>query len=117
MKTILLVENDPDMLSILETMLGDDGLMVIPATSAETAQALSSNIRLDMVITDWDLGLIGGPELISILRTKQPGLKAILITARAGDEVERLSPNQRPDFYLPKPFTEVNLPFIVKHTL
>jgi len=78
--TILIVEDDDDALTIMESILELAGYRVITARSFEAAQpALLAGP--DLLITDIRLGAYNGLQLIMRGRAANPRLRAIVVTA------------------------------------
>ncbi|WP_278923548.1 response regulator [Pseudophaeobacter profundi] len=79
---ILLVEDSPSMLKMLETTLNQAGHSVISATSGDHALlAFESADRFDLLLSDIVMpGQMQGIALANQLRAKQPSLRIILMT-------------------------------------
>jgi DNA-binding response OmpR family regulator len=61
--TVLIVEDDAILRSILAQALADEGYAVLTADDGEPALAIASTLRLDLVVTDLLLPLMDGLEL------------------------------------------------------
>lgn len=83
---VLLVENDGAVRECIAEMLSDFGLRVTEAASAAQALALVGSRGLPpLLVTDLRLGPgMDGRELAAALRSRQPSLRAVLIS---GSEV------------------------------
>jgi CheY-like chemotaxis protein len=69
MHHILLIDDDPDILEILNLELQDDpSCRVRTSTSAEEALALAKNNPYDVIIADWRMPVMNGTELVRALR-------------------------------------------------
>ncbi len=64
-KTILVVEDDPVVLKVLETRLINDGYAVLKARDANEAMVVATNQRPDLMVLD--LNLINGDGFTGIL--------------------------------------------------
>ncbi len=62
-QTILVVEDDAILRGILAEALTDEGYVVLTADDGEPALAISSTLRLDLVVTDLLLPVMDGLEL------------------------------------------------------
>jgi CheY-like chemotaxis protein len=68
MKTVLLVEDDPETLDGLRTLLELNGFATATALHGEEALQVVSSSRPDIVITDWHMPYVDGIQLCEILR-------------------------------------------------
>ncbi|MCD9149105.1 response regulator [Pseudophaeobacter flagellatus] len=82
---ILLVEDSPSLLVMLETTLSQAGHSVISATSGDHAlSAFESADRFDLLLSDIVMpGQMQGTTLAHKLRAKQPSLRIILMTGHS----------------------------------
>jgi len=104
---ILLVEDDPSLVVLLEYNLAAAGYEVSTARSAEEGQLLLAEERFDLVVLDWMLPDMSGIELCAIIRrsSHHPTLPVLLLTAR-GDEADRVRGlTTGADDYVVKPFS------------
>jgi CheY-like chemotaxis protein len=77
---ILLVDNDPQVMTILSEMLADAGHHVAPAPSGEDAVQTFPSGRFDLVITNLGMPGMNGWEVADRLRARDPRLPIIFIT-------------------------------------
>jgi len=85
MKTILVVDDEPEILQVLEDTLSD--YHVIAKTDAESALSLvRSGAKVDLVLTDNFMPGMKGSELISALKKDAPSLPVIMLTAHSSVE-------------------------------
>jgi len=98
---VLLVDDDLDILEVCELLLKDNGLHVIPCSSAYQAiQTFHTHQEeINTVVTDYRMPNMDGLELIQNLRMHQPDLKCILVS---GDFDQKLPNNVT---FLRKPFS------------
>jgi DNA-binding NtrC family response regulator len=78
---ILLVDDDPHILEVLEARLGAAGHETLQSSSASSALELLKRRKVDLVITDVRMPGMGGMELLEALRKVCPDLPVILLTA------------------------------------
>jgi two-component system response regulator MprA len=97
------VDDDPNMLSMLRRTLGFEGYAVNVAPDGETAIRAADQERPDAVILDLMLPGIDGLDVCRRLRARH-GVPILLLTARGSvpDRVAGLDAGA--DEYLPKPF-------------
>jgi len=69
MQKILLIDDDPDILEILNLELQDDpSCTVSSSTSTEDALVLAGKNQYDVIIADWRMPVMNGTELVRALR-------------------------------------------------
>jgi len=78
---ILLIEDDPAIVSSLQEILAADGYAVSVAIRGDEGLALAQQNSFDVVVTDLKLPGLSGLELIRQLHTSKPRLPLILMTA------------------------------------
>src|SRR5438552_1400152 len=81
MSTILLVDDDPDILKLISLRLTAAGHSVKGANSGEKALAVLAASRLELVITDLTMGGMDGLTLFDEIRKQAPTLPVIILTA------------------------------------
>lgn len=116
---ILVIEDDPALIELLEYNLKAAGYGVATATSAEEGQLLFAEESFDLLILDWMLPEMSGIELCAALRrsSKHPSMPILMLTAR-GDEADRIRGlSTGADDYVVKPFSVPELLARVKALL
>jgi len=78
---ILVVDDDPSLLRLLDIRLHAAGYAVDCADSGETALTRLEQAPPDLVITDLKMDRMDGLDLLGELQRRQPGLPVILLTA------------------------------------
>ena len=107
--SILIVDDDPDLLKLLTFRLHGAGYHVESADSAERALAKLSVSVPDLVITDLRMGGMDGITLFENIRKTHPALPVIILTAH-GTIPDAVAATQRGVFgYLTKPFDSKEL--------
>lgn len=96
---VLVVEDEPDQLVLLSTLLRKAGCTVIAALTGEQALAAVADVCLELAVIDLRLPGMDGRAVADALRSTHPGCR-IAITS-VGD-AEDYPPA---DAVLPKPFT------------
>ena len=79
--SVLVVEDDPALREALVDTLEIAGCQVVQADSAETALTLLPDNRVDMVVSDINMGAMDGLGLLKEIRRQYPQLPVLLITA------------------------------------
>lgn len=78
--TILVVDDEVDVLEMIEVGLGLDGYEVILAESGEKAVEVAASHPVDLVISDLRMPGMNGVETISRLRQLAPAVPVIVVT-------------------------------------
>jgi two-component system response regulator GlrR len=100
---VLIVDDDPTLLRLLNTRLTLEGYAVVAAGSGEEALAKFAAVRPDVVITDLQMGGVDGMALFASIHRADPTLPVIILTAH-GTIPAAVSAAQRGVFdYLTKP--------------
>ena len=93
---ILIVDDDADILSNLRDILTDHGYQITTASSGANAldkiqnKCPGSKCCFDLCLLDFKMPDMDGVELLTRIKSKDPDVRAILITAFAGnDGIER----------------------------
>ena len=82
MVTILVVDDEPEMLSLVATALGRSGLEVLKASSALTALDVCSNAdqALGLVVADFHLAEMTGLQMAEQMCRQRPALEFIFMS-------------------------------------
>jgi PAS domain S-box-containing protein len=89
-ETILVVEDDPTVRSIISDVLQDLGYNVLTASDARIAiPFLQSKKSIDLLISDVILPHINGRKLAEIARTSRPTLKVLFVSGYSEDAIVR----------------------------
>lgn len=103
MKTILVVDDDADLRSLLREYLTDQGYHVLEAAEGNELWTRLENSTVDLIILDLMLPGEDGLSLCRTIRARQT-TPILMLTAR-GDEMDRIiGLEMGADDYLPKPF-------------
>ncbi|HSI61269.1 MAG TPA: sigma 54-interacting transcriptional regulator [Ideonella sp.] len=102
--SILVVDDDADLLRLLSMRLGAAGYRVTAVASAEAALSQLAVARPQLVLSDVQLPGMDGLALFDTIRTRHPSLPVILLTAH-GTIPDAVEATSRGVFtYLAKPF-------------
>lgn len=110
-QTILVVEDDQAISTLLKYNLEQEGFAVAQAHNGEDALLLVKENKPDLIILDWMLPLIPGIEVCRQLRRENEyrAIPIIMITAK-GEETDKLRGlNSGADDYITKPFSPVEV--------
>ena len=78
---VLLVDDEFEVLAVLEALLDDDWEVHTAQSGKEALQILSSDVAIDLVITDQRMPEMTGVELLSSLANSHPDLYRMVLTA------------------------------------
>ena len=105
--TVMVVEDDSILLSLLKQMLRSQGFEVVPAHSAEEGLAELSNAHADLILTDIHLPGMDGIRLTQALRAsdRYQTTPIVLMTGAGDDDLLEEAFKAGCDDYIPKPFS------------
>ena len=110
-ETILIVEDEPLIRSLLCKFLERDGYDTLEAADGHEALDLCRNNpgRIDLIITDIIMPKMNGKELAEKLRSRNPGLKVLYISGYNDHIVGGRDVTGGGTHFLQKPFTMVDV--------
>jgi len=85
--TILVVDDDYQVLNTLQLLLSEGGFLVVPANNAAEALMLLENRNVQVVLTDIRMPGMNGIELAGKIHERDPDLPVLIMTAYAEVEV------------------------------
>lgn len=103
-RTILLVDDDPDVRSVTSMMLGSLGYSVVEAESGDDALK-KIDTGIELVLTDFAMPNMTGAELAEIIRRNYPEMPVMFITGFA--DIDILDVDQQ--LIVQKPYKEEEL--------
>lgn len=109
MKKILLVEDDPQVCSIVKKGLEEENFAITIAMDGETGLNMAMTNAFDMVILDIMLPKLQGLEVCGRLRESGSNIPILLLTALGTAENVAAGLNKGADDYLVKPFKFIEL--------
>lgn len=117
--TILLVEDEAQVRSLVRKALEQSGYQVLEASNGQEALAKVAQyeVPLDLLITDVVMPVLGGRLLAEQLRAKWPDLKILFISGYADDLVLPQDVVLAGIAFMAKPFTPTNLAVRVRELL
>ncbi|HWC97046.1 MAG TPA: response regulator [Candidatus Sulfopaludibacter sp.] len=106
-KTILVVDDEPEVRKLVGAMVSQAGYTAITADSGEHALTLYKNQKtpLELLITDVIQPGMSGPMLADKLTALQPDLKVLYISGYDNTHVVQKYVVEKGHALLPKPFT------------
>jgi DNA-binding NtrC family response regulator len=119
MSRILLVDDEPSILSVLTTLLKAEGHEVEPARGGDKALEMfrKEGEVFDLMITDIRMSPIDGMQLLKHARRERPGMAVIMLTAYGSVETAVEAMKEGAFDYVTKPFKVDELLITVKRAL
>ena len=103
LKKILVVEDEPTLVTTLRFNLEREGYAVVSASDGETGLALAREEKPDLIILDLMLPRLDGFEFCRILRREQ-GMPVLILTAKTEEVDKVVGLELGADDYVTKPF-------------
>jgi DNA-binding NtrC family response regulator len=113
MSTILIVEDEPKMLRLLELNLAEEGYATLAAPDAETGLKLLRQEKVDLVLTDLKLPRMDGLEFLQTVKRSSAALPVILMTAYGTVETAIEAMKAGASDYVLKPFSMEEIKLII----
>jgi len=109
--TILLVEDEDAVRTLVEAILTADGYTVLVARSPDEAARLCRDYEfaIDVLLTDVVMPGVSGPELAKGLVALRPGLRVVYMSGYAGEYLDGEGIHTDGAAMLQKPFTAASL--------
>lgn len=119
---ILVVDDEPDVSTMIvqqyENSIGGFEVTFIFAFNGQEAlQVIEQNPDLDIVLTDINMPIMDGLELLSNISKKWPFIKVIVLTAYNDMKNIRKAMNQKAFDFITKPFDFSDLEFTVSNAI
>jgi DNA-binding NtrC family response regulator len=114
---ILVVDDDPEMVSMLGDVLGDAGYQTLRANSGAEAMQVVAREHPDLLISDLRMSGMSGHQLQRELKTLAPELPVVIITAFGSIETAVESMRLGAFDYVTKPFSNDELLLVVERAL
>jgi DNA-binding NtrC family response regulator len=114
---ILVVDDAPDTLEVLQRNLISQGYQVFTAPGVAEAIRLLETTNVDLVITDLKMPGISGLDLVRHVRENLPNTEVIMITGYASVSGAVEAVKSGAEEYLSKPFTDEELYAAVRSAL
>jgi DNA-binding NtrC family response regulator len=117
MARILVVEDDPSVLSLLTTLLRTDGHDVLPVSNGKMAQDVVGAQSFDLMVSDIRMSPVNGLQLLKHVQTVKPGLAVIMMTGYGTVETAVEAMKEGAFDYITKPFKVDELLMTVRRAL
>ena len=117
MPRVLVVDDEPSILSVLSTLLKTHNHDVTPARSGEAALTLLGQNSFDLMISDIHMGGMDGMQLLKQARMMYPNMAVIMLTAYGTVETAVEAMKDGAFDYVTKPFRVDELLITVQRAL
>ncbi|MBN2309124.1 MAG: response regulator, partial [Candidatus Hydrogenedentes bacterium] len=114
---ILLVDDSPSTLEVLQRNLVAEGYQVLTASGVANAVAMLDTTHVDLVITDLKMPKVSGMDLVRHVRENLPDTEVMMITGYPSIEGAVQAIKTGAEEYLSKPFTDEELSSAVQRAL
>jgi two-component system cell cycle sensor histidine kinase/response regulator CckA len=114
--TVLVVDDEPRLRTLMRAVLEQDGFHVLTAENGRDAVTVSESHpgQIDLLVSDVKMPGMDGPTLAEELLHEDPNLPVLFVTGSS----ERLPLNKNEPFpYIEKPFSPGTLVFTVRKML
>ena len=91
MQRVLFVDDNRRVLAALHRQLRHAPFDFMFASGASEAAAIVRQIRIDVIVSDFNMPDMNGPELFAHLRPLTPSAHFVLLSARAEPDAEQLA--------------------------
>ncbi len=118
-ETILVVEDDPAILSLAALMLESINYVVLTAQSPELALRIveSHGGMISLVLTDVIMPSMNGREMLSQLEELRPGIKGLFMSGYTANMIEQHGVLESGVAFIHKPFSKYDLAVQVRDVL
>ncbi|WP_313800262.1 response regulator transcription factor [Cytobacillus sp.] len=107
-KTIMIVDDDPDIVDLLKLYLNAEGYMTIGAFDGKTAFDQLKNHAIDLAIIDIMMPIIDGYQLLQMIRQEYK-IPVIILSAKSQDFDKITGLKLGADDYISKPFSPLEV--------
>ena len=114
---VLVVDNDPEMLTMLRRHLEGEGLAVAGAAGGREALAVIDRADYDVILTDLIMDDLGGLEVLAAAQARTPAPRVLLMTAFGSLETAIEAMRQGAYDYLTKPFKLAEVTLAIRRAL
>ena len=115
---ILVVDDEPNMLRLLKTILTDKtGYEVETTNNPLEVSSLVQQQRPDLVVTDLKMPLVDGLDVIDIIKKIDPLIPVVVITAYGTIETAEAAIQKGAYDFITKPFRKESILITIKRAL
>jgi DNA-binding response OmpR family regulator len=108
-RRILIVDDDESLRRLLLSTLPREGYELVEARDGTEALELLAGELPDLVLLDWKMPGAGGAEVLEAIKSRNPAVPVIVLTAELKRVPRAVAEGLRADVYLTKPFSPLEL--------
>lgn len=112
--TVLAVDDEPMMRSLLEKILTRDGYRIITAEDGAMALSILESQPVSIVLSDIQMPKMNGFELLKVLKSRFPEVGVIMMTAFGDTFTVKDALLLGADEYITKPFKSYEISLVVE---
>ncbi len=115
--TILIIDDEPDMLWVLESVLRSQNFNVLKASTGAEALALAPKTELEIAFLDAKLPDMEGLEIARLIKLSHPSTKLIMISGYYYEHDDKIQEALRTGLivhFIPKPFSNTAIVEAIK---
>ena len=116
-KTVLIADDDPDVRLVVGLPLEAQKIRVVEASDGKEVLEAVTRDRPDLIIMDWTMPGLSGPDLLRALQRDSPGTPVIVLSGQANEAEIALGRSLGAYAYLIKPVPMKKLVEIVNTAL
>ena len=116
--TILIVDDEPNVIAALQRTLFDEPYDISTATSGEEALEILATCKVKLVISDERMPGMDGAELLSIIKVRYPETIRIMLTGYASLDAAMKAVNSGEVYrFFVKPWNDLELTMAIKSAI
>ncbi len=117
-RTILLVDDDPHVLSGLSRVLRREAYRILTASGAEEAAGLLETCAIDLIVCDEEMPGMCGTAFLARVAEKHPDMIRIMLTGRPSLDTAMRAINEGKVYhFFTKPCNEIDLAITIRRAL
>lgn len=113
-KTALIVDDNENMAKCLADMVDVFGIECQTASDGNEAIELLKKNEFSLIIADSNMPKVSGFTLLKYIKKNYPKIPVAIISTRDSEVTQGMVVRDKPDFYLPKPFTTADIEKLLK---
>ena len=119
MTTVLIVDDEPNIVELVRITLEDSRVIVLEASDGATALDQAAAVRPNLILLDLDLPDVSGLDICRRLKEQEQlaDTKIVMLTAAAQKDDVAQGLAAGADLYLTKPFSPVRLLALVEQLI
>ena len=112
--TVLAVDDEPMMCSLMEKILARDGYKIVTAEDGEAALRILESQPISIVISDIKMPNMNGFDLLKVIKSRYPEIGVIMMTAYGDTFTVKDALLLGADEYITKPFKSFEISLVVE---